>query len=51
MHPGDLHVCSTRDLRRPIAVQDKSRERKYIDNYEVGLLTKFHSEHVLKLLT
>ncbi|XP_025103482.1 lysosomal-trafficking regulator-like isoform X3 [Pomacea canaliculata] len=23
-----------RDLRKPIAVQDKSRERKYIDNYE-----------------
>lgn len=25
---------SFRDLRKPIAVQDKSRERKYMDNYE-----------------
>lgn len=26
-----------RDLRKPIAVQDKSREKKYQDNYEVRL--------------
>ncbi|KAL8559615.1 hypothetical protein ACOMHN_008326 [Nucella lapillus] len=31
----DLENSATfRDLRKPIAVQDKSRERKYMDNYE-----------------
>ena len=30
------NAASFRDLRKPIAVQDKSRERKYMDNYEVG---------------